>query len=315
MVKYWKRKGPPMNIPAMIQQQKTIYPAFYLPLKKGIIGIHANVATKKGLLQQLANEEGYIFKANEGNYERLTVRELLRFLCQLSTTKQHEKEWLKRYQLEEMKRMKVGSLAESERAFLKLLRIGFAEQELIIVEEPFLELMDVERQKGLQLFEDLRHKKIVLLSANLEDVLSCDEIYRLDETGLHSMDISDDEDEVIEAQSKPLVVEKIKTKKNDKIILFNPPEIDFIESIESVVHVHVAGESYVCQMTLTEMEAKLQTYGFYRCHRSYIVNLQKIREIITWTKNSYSLRLSTGKEAVVPLSRAKLQELKDLLHI
>ncbi len=304
-----------MNIPTVIQHQKIIYPAFHLPIKRGLIGIHANVACKKSLLQQLANREGYIFTANQGDYERLTVRETVRFLCQLSTTKQQDKEWLKRYQLEEIKRMKVGSLSESERAFLKLLRIGFAEQQLIVVEEPFLELMDAERQKGLQLFEDLRHKNIVILSANLEDLLSCDEIYRLDETGLHSMDISDDADEVVEENSKPLVVEKIKTKKNDKVILFNPPEIDFIESIEGVVHVHVAGESYICQMTLTEMEAKLQTYGFYRCHRSYIVNLQKIREIITWTKNSYSLRLSTGKEAVVPLSRAKLQELKELLHI
>ncbi|MDR0435024.1 MAG: LytTR family transcriptional regulator DNA-binding domain-containing protein [Gracilibacteraceae bacterium] len=35
----------------------------------------------------------------------------------------------------------------------------------------------------------------------------------------------------------------------------------------------------------------MKPYGFFRCHRSYIVNLQKVREIITWTRNSYGLIL------------------------
>jgi ABC-2 type transport system ATP-binding protein len=112
-----------------------------------------------------------------------------------------------------------------------------------------------------------------------------------------------------------ITIQKISTRRNDKVILFNPPEIDFIESVEGSIIVHVGGESYDCAMTLTELEQRLLNFGFYRCHRSYIVNLQKVREIITWTKNSYSLRLSTGKDAVVPLSRSKLQELKVLLNI
>lgn len=54
-----------MNIPAVIQHQKIIHPAFHLLIKQGLIGIHANVACKKSLLQQLANREGYIFTANQ----------------------------------------------------------------------------------------------------------------------------------------------------------------------------------------------------------------------------------------------------------
>ncbi|MDU5948385.1 MAG: LytTR family DNA-binding domain-containing protein, partial [Paenibacillus macerans] len=68
-------------------------------------------------------------------------------------------------------------------------------------------------------------------------------------------------------------------------------------------------------LTLTQLEQRLLNFGFFRCHRSYILNLQKVREIITWTKNSCSLRLNTGKDAVVPLSRSKLHELKALLNI
>ncbi|MFD1908968.1 LytTR family DNA-binding domain-containing protein [Paenibacillus rhizoplanae] len=59
------------------------------------------------------------------------------------------------------------------------------------------------------------------------------------------------------------------------MVLFNPPEIDFIESIEGSILVHVGGENYSCGLTLTELEQRLLNFGFYRCHRSYIVNLQK----------------------------------------
>ena len=145
--------------------------------------------------------------------------------------------------------------------------------------------------------------------------MCCDKIYRLDELGLNLLDIADTEEQQKEETEESFKIQKIPTKKNDKIILFNPPEIDYIESVNSAVVVHVGGESYNCGMTLTELETKLVHYGFFRCHRSYIVNLQKVREIITWTKNSYSLRLNVGKESVVPLSRTKLVELKQLLNI
>jgi len=119
-----------------------------------------------------------------------------------------------------------------------------------------------------------------------------------------------------EPAEEPIIkIEKIQTKHQDKTILFNPPEIDYIESVEGTVYVNVAGTSYSCALTLQELEKRLRPYGFYRCHRSYIVNLQKVREIITWTKNSYSLKLNVQEGIVIPLSRAKLTELKELIGI
>lgn len=143
-------------------------------------------------------------------------------------------------------------------------------------------------------------------------------IYRLDADGMKKFDIADEEavnEEVEVEEAPPIKFEKISTRKNEKVILFDPPEIDYIESIEGSIVVHVGGENYTCAMTLTELEKRLQHYGFFRCHRSYIVNLQKVREIITWSKNSYSLRLHVHDDSVVPLSRTKLQELKMLLNI
>ncbi|UZM99808.1 LytTR family transcriptional regulator DNA-binding domain-containing protein [Lysinibacillus sp. MHQ-1] len=57
---------------------------------------------------------------------------------------------------------------------------------------------------------------------------------------------------------------KFQQRKNDKIILFNPPEIDYIESVEGVVSVNVAGESYPCTLSLNELEQKLTPFGFFQ---------------------------------------------------
>jgi ABC-2 type transport system ATP-binding protein len=59
----------------------------------------------------------------------------------------------------------------------------------------------------------------------------------------------------------------------------------------------------------------LRSYGFFRCHRSYIVNLQKVREVVTFTRNSYSLVLDDARKSSVPLSKTKMAELKEMMGI
>ena len=69
------------------------------------------------------------------------------------------------------------------------------------------------------------------------------------------------------------------------------------------------------RLNLSDLELFLAPDSFIRCHRSYIVNLQKVREVITWSKNSYSLVLSGKERLNVPLSRSKLVELKEIIGI
>lgn len=63
------------------------------------------------------------------------------------------------------------------------------------------------------------------------------------------------------------------------------------------------------------MEALILPYGFYRCHRSYIINLQKVKEIISWSKNSYSIRLNYSKDSLIPISRNKINEIEEHFRI
>lgn len=285
------------------------------------VGIITDLKRKQLLLNQLADHsQYYLFRAGQSEYMRLTVEELITFLIKVTERNERAALLMDYFALQEERKVKIKDLSPSKRMYVTLLRAFFAYQPTLVLEEPYFYLEEEDRRHFKRILDDLsKEKQLLILTSNLEDaMISCDAIYRLNKSGFHPLDIRDSEEdkqEVPEQDRANITLQKIYTKRNDKVILFDPPEIDYIESLDGSILVHVGGENYVCALTLTELEQRLLNFGFFRCHRSYIVNLQKVREIITWTKNSYSLRLNTGKDAVVPLSRSKLHELKALLNI
>ena len=64
---------------------------------------------------------------------------------------------------------------------------------------------------------------------------------------------------------------------------------------------------------LAELEARLCRGGFFRAHRAYLVNLQHVREVIPFTRNSFSLRLDDAAGTQIPLSKSAAAELRGLL--
>lgn len=285
------------------------------------IGIITDLKRKQLLMNQLVNHSRYyLFRAGQSEYMRLTVEELITFLIKVTGRNEPVALLMDYFALKEERKVKINDLSSSKRMYVTLMRVFFAHQPTLVLEEPYFYLEEQDRRQLKRILDDLlKEKQVLILTSNLEDaIISCDAIYRLNEFGFHQLDIRDSEEDKHEVQKQDeanITLQKISTKRNDKVILFNPPEIDFIESIDGSILVHAGGENYDCALTLTELEQKLLNFGFFRCHRSYIVNLQKVREIITWTKNSYSLRLNTSKDAVVPLSRSKLHELKAHLNI
>ncbi|WP_454193054.1 LytTR family transcriptional regulator DNA-binding domain-containing protein [Paenibacillus sp. Marseille-Q7038] len=134
-----------------------------------------------------------------------------------------------------------------------------------------------------------------------------------DTTQIKNKSVRDEDKSEVFVQ--PVRLEKIPAKVGDKLILFDPTEVDYIESQEGVANLHVLQGTYPCSFSLTVLEEKLKPYGFFRCHRSYLVNLQKVREVITWTRNSYSLILEDAEKSSIPLSKGKYDELKQILGI
>ncbi len=88
-------------------------------------------------------------------------------------------------------------------------------------------------------------------------------------------------------------------------------EMDWIGIEGEQVMVHVGDQAYPICRTLAELEARLDPAHFFRAHRSAIVNLNRVKEVIPWFKGSHKLRLTTGAE--VELSRARARALRRIL--
>lgn len=308
-----------VKIDEVIELGEVLLPPVQLTIEQAITSIYTDVTRLNLLKKQLLNNKSiYVHTQQIGHYERLTVEEIFRFYNDLYNGKQSTAQLITEFGFEQQRKTRVSELSMTQRQVLSFIQPYLDEKKLLVLIEPFQNLQQNERKILMHILTQLKqvHRNILILSNNLEHLISVgDEIFRLDADGLHSLDIKDEQTDIATIETTQLKIEKIPTKKNDKIILFNPPEIDYIESVEGEVYIYVAGEGYLCAWTLNELEKRLLHFGFFRCHRSYIVNLQKVREIISWTRNSYSLVLQGTAKSEVPLSRNKLTELKEIVGI
>lgn len=102
--------------------------------------------------------------------------------------------------------------------------------------------------------------------------------------------------------------------KDERIIVTSIHDIYYAEAHEKMTFVYTRRESFVMPMNITEFCSKLPAAHFFRCHRSYCVNLDKIREIEPWFNNTYIVRLR-DLDFQVPVSRSKVKEFRQLMHL
>lgn len=278
------------------------------------------------------SEVGFLF-LDDGLYERLTVAEHLKLYSRLYGVSLSPELILRKVHLEEKRSVKIKSLSYSERRRVSFAKLLIQNPDLLIIEEPD-QNVDLETQRILILMiEGLRieGKAILILTSNMESAITmANKVFRLDTNGLEEIQLVEESEneeteinetnpepieEVVQEEIQPVRFEKIPTRINEKMVLFDPPEIDYIESNDGQSNLHIKGEEFPTTFTLNELEKRLQHFGFFRCHRSYIVNLQKVREVITWTRNSYSLILDDEKKSNIPLSKTKMTELKVMLGL
>ncbi len=67
--------------------------------------------------------------------------------------------------------------------------------------------------------------------------------------------------------------------------------------------------------TLEELQSSLDSDIFWRAHRSYLVNINHIKEVVPWFKSSYMLKMDDKKQSEVPVSRAQTKRLRELLKM
>lgn len=67
--------------------------------------------------------------------------------------------------------------------------------------------------------------------------------------------------------------------------------------------------------TIEELQSNLDPDLFWRVHRSYLVNINRIREVVPWFKSSYQLRMDDKKQTEIPVSRVQTKRLRALLKL
>ncbi|HZU75576.1 MAG TPA: LytTR family transcriptional regulator DNA-binding domain-containing protein [Dehalococcoidia bacterium] len=116
-----------------------------------------------------------------------------------------------------------------------------------------------------------------------------------------------------EGAPERMVPFKVPARKDDRILLYDPGDILYATSRDGRTYLRTACEEAVTTSTLQELEARLAGRGFFKAHRAYLVNLQHVKAVIQFSRNSYLLQLDDTSGSSIPLSRQSEKALQDLL--
>ena len=102
----------------------------------------------------------------------------------------------------------------------------------------------------------------------------------------------------------------------DKMLLLNPEEeITLIRVEQQKVILSTSQGDMEISTPLKELEQKLKNHGFLRTHKSFIVNIRKIREIQSWFNDTFILTLENCSQQEIPVSRHYLQDFKKMINL
>ena len=126
-----------------------------------------------------------------------------------------------------------------------------------------------------------------------------------------------DETEVRNKQTKTTnletdeILDRIVVKKNSNIIILPLSTVSHIEAYDDYVIIHSEGQKHLKMKTMSYYEKHLPQQTFIRIHRSYIVNIEFIEQIMLWEKDTYMVKLKSSHE--LRASRAGYKRLKEFL--
>lgn len=109
---------------------------------------------------------------------------------------------------------------------------------------------------------------------------------------------------------------KVLLRSTGRLLLIDQKDVCFAsieDGIISVVTTNLEGQSN-CR-TLEELLESLDPEIFWRAHRSFVVNINRIKEVVPWFKSSYQLRMDDRKQTEVPVSRAQTRRLRELFGL
>ena len=257
-----------------------------------------------------------ILSENNGLYERLTARQNLEFYCRLyGLPLRRAKELLTLAGLQDHAQTRVQHLTPELARRLALGRALLHNPQLLILIDPFSSSSPSSVTLISRLIRQRASNGVAVLligdeSAGVTAV--CQTIHVMNQ-GRISRSYRPDEQEA--PTNLPF---KIPARLEGKVALVNPADILYAASSDGRTYLCTDNGRIPTHLTLSDVESRLARSGFFRAHRSYLVNLQHIKEVIAYTRDSYTLILAgsqpdTAARIEIPLSKSAARDLRDLL--
>jgi two-component system LytT family response regulator/two-component system response regulator LytT len=109
---------------------------------------------------------------------------------------------------------------------------------------------------------------------------------------------------------------KLLVKNNNRNLIVDAQDMIYAtidDGLITVVTSHFEGQSNY--RTIEELQSNLDPNLFWRVHRSFLVNVNRIREVIPWFKSSFQLKMDDKKQTEIPVSRIQTKRLRALLKL
>lgn len=268
--------------------------------------------------KKLAELVGVVFAEN-GLYERLSARENLRFHCRLrGLPLARADEVLAEVGLADHANTPVPRLPASLARRLAFGRAALHRPRLLLLVDPFtgcemascLLLSDCMRQAAAEGTAILILVREGVGLANLAGA-----IYSLEAGKLSPIPLSQDALDVKgnNENTGGATPFKIPARQEGRVVLVTPADLLYASAEEEQTCLHTLQGDILSHLSMSELEERLARNGFFRAHRSYLVNLQRVKAIIPYTRDSFTLILDDPANTEIPLSRNAAKELRELL--
>jgi two-component system, LytTR family, response regulator LytT len=110
--------------------------------------------------------------------------------------------------------------------------------------------------------------------------------------------------------------EQLAVRVGDRFLLIQADEVVHASVEDEVIRVVTNSLSGTSNYrTLDELQNRLDPAVFWRVHRSHLVNINKIKEIVPWISRNYLLRMKDGKGTEIPVSRSQTRRLREYLKL
>lgn len=107
-------------------------------------------------------------------------------------------------------------------------------------------------------------------------------------------------------------IKKIPCEDKGKIVLLNVDDIYYCFIEDDKVFVKTKDKKYYTSYNLCEIEEKTK---YFRAHRSYLINIDHIKELYSWFNGSYKIVINDNEKSEIPVSRNNVKKLKDAVWL